>query len=258
MNVETGAVAASFDYSPFGVLEREDGALAARFPFRFAGGLWDGDTGLVRFGARDYDPRVGRWTAKDPILWGGGQGNLYEYVGSEPNLHTDPTGLIVDSVSATCARNPALCGMLAGAGVAMQRIGNRLASAGPAACRAAGASLSRFGSQLSTAVRVSGSVPRALFGQVKIQRHHIFPQRFRAFFRARGIDIDRYTVELTEGRHLKSVHGRGDLLTPGRFNAQWERFIEMFPNASALEVYQYGGWLMDQYGLSGLMLVPYR
>ncbi len=93
VNVETGAVAASFDYSPFGVLEREDGALAARFPFRFAGGLWDGDTGLVRFGARDYDPRVGRWTAKDPILWGGGQGNLYEYCGSEPVNCADLNGL---------------------------------------------------------------------------------------------------------------------------------------------------------------------
>ena len=92
VNVETGAVAASFDYSPFGVLEREDGALAARFPFRFAGGLWDGDTGLVRFGARDYDPRVGRWTAKDPILWDGGQGNLYEYVASDPINLVDPEG----------------------------------------------------------------------------------------------------------------------------------------------------------------------
>ena len=29
-------------------------------PFGFAGGLYDADTGLVRFGARDYDPQVGR------------------------------------------------------------------------------------------------------------------------------------------------------------------------------------------------------
>jgi len=34
-------------------------------PFGFAGGLHDRDTGLVRFGARDYDPETGRWTAKD-------------------------------------------------------------------------------------------------------------------------------------------------------------------------------------------------
>jgi len=33
----------------------------------YAGGLTDRSTGLVRFGARDYDPEVGRWTAKD--IW---------------------------------------------------------------------------------------------------------------------------------------------------------------------------------------------
>ncbi|MFP3960574.1 MAG: RHS repeat-associated core domain-containing protein [Spirochaetaceae bacterium] len=47
-------------------------------PFGFAGGLYDSDTGLLRFGARDYDPIVGRWTAKDPILFRGGQVNLRE------------------------------------------------------------------------------------------------------------------------------------------------------------------------------------
>jgi RHS repeat-associated protein len=40
----------------------------------FAGGLTDAATGLVRFGARDYDPSVGRWTAKDPIGFAGGKG----------------------------------------------------------------------------------------------------------------------------------------------------------------------------------------
>ncbi|MCB9610787.1 MAG: hypothetical protein H6716_29655, partial [Polyangiaceae bacterium] len=35
-------------------------------PFGFAGGIHDADTGLVRFGARDYDAVTGRWTSKDP------------------------------------------------------------------------------------------------------------------------------------------------------------------------------------------------
>ncbi len=46
----------------------------------------------MRFGARDYDPRVGRWTAKDPVLWGGGQGNLYEYCGADPSNYIDLNG----------------------------------------------------------------------------------------------------------------------------------------------------------------------
>lgn len=62
-------------------------------PFGFAGGFYDEDTGLVRFGARDYDPRIGRWTSKDPIRWEGGQPNLYVYVGSDPGNRIDPFGL---------------------------------------------------------------------------------------------------------------------------------------------------------------------
>ena len=36
-------------------------------PFGFAGGIYDTDTGLTHFGAREYDAGLGRWTATDPI-----------------------------------------------------------------------------------------------------------------------------------------------------------------------------------------------
>jgi len=47
----------------------------------------------VRYGARDYDAVTGRWTARDPILFEGGQGNLYQYVGNDPVNGIDPDGL---------------------------------------------------------------------------------------------------------------------------------------------------------------------
>ncbi len=60
--------------------------------FGFAGGIYDQHTGLVRFGARDYDPQIGRWAVKDPIRFGGGDGNLFAYVGGDPINFIDFTG----------------------------------------------------------------------------------------------------------------------------------------------------------------------
>jgi RHS repeat-associated protein len=45
----------------------------------------------MRFGARDYDPSVGRWTSKDPIQFKGGM-NLYSYVANDPVNRTDVGG----------------------------------------------------------------------------------------------------------------------------------------------------------------------
>jgi RHS repeat-associated protein len=62
-------------------------------PFGFAGGLYDPDTKLVRFGARDYDADTGRWTTRDPILFRGGDANLFGYVFQDPINFIDPSGL---------------------------------------------------------------------------------------------------------------------------------------------------------------------
>lgn len=70
-------------------------------PFGFAGGLYDSDTGLVRLGARDYDPVTGRWVIRDPVLFRGGQTNLYVYVGSDPVNASDPLGLYTYDQQAT-------------------------------------------------------------------------------------------------------------------------------------------------------------
>ena len=39
-----------------------------------------------------YDPALGRWTTRDPIGFGGGDVNLYGYVGGDPINLTDPGG----------------------------------------------------------------------------------------------------------------------------------------------------------------------
>jgi RHS repeat-associated protein len=91
VNSSSGAIAEQIDYDEFGnVISDTNPGFQ---PFGFAGGLYDQDTKLVRFGARDYDPSIGRWTVKDPILFYGRDTNLYEYVLSNPVNVNDPTGL---------------------------------------------------------------------------------------------------------------------------------------------------------------------
>jgi RHS repeat-associated protein len=92
----SGSVVKRIDYDTFGNIIG-DTAPSFKVPFGFAGGLHDRDTGLVRFGSRDYDPDVGRWTAKDPILFAGGSVDLYGYCLNDPVNLVDPLGLIVEA-----------------------------------------------------------------------------------------------------------------------------------------------------------------
>ena len=93
VDASTGAIAQRIDYDEFGsVLADTNPGFQ---PFGFAGGIYDPDTGLVRFGARDYDASAGRWTAKDPILFDGRQTNLYAYADNDPVNFIDPSGEIV-------------------------------------------------------------------------------------------------------------------------------------------------------------------
>jgi RHS repeat-associated protein len=91
LDAQSGDVAQRIDYDAFGrvTLDTSPGFQ----PFGFAGGLYDYQTGLVRFGARDYDAETGRWTARDPIGFAGGDSNLYGYVVGDPINGIDPSGL---------------------------------------------------------------------------------------------------------------------------------------------------------------------
>jgi RHS repeat-associated protein len=91
VNAATGEIAQRIDYDTFGNV-RLDTSLGFQ-PFGFAGGLFDADTKLIRFGLRDYDSETGRWTAKDPIGFAGGDPNLWAYVDNDPVNLIDPPGV---------------------------------------------------------------------------------------------------------------------------------------------------------------------
>ena len=88
----SGAVVKAVEYDAFGnVVSDTNPGLEAYVGF--AGGLQDRDTGLVRFGYRDYLPDIGRWTARDPIAIAGGDWDLHTYVRNDPVNRLDQDGL---------------------------------------------------------------------------------------------------------------------------------------------------------------------
>lgn len=88
----SGAIIKQVKYDSYGKLI-SDSNPNFPLPVGYAGGISDPDTKLVHFGMRDYDPDAGRWTARDPILFNGQQGNLYVYVNNNPVNLRDPYGL---------------------------------------------------------------------------------------------------------------------------------------------------------------------
>jgi len=91
VNTSNGNVEQRLDYDEFGNITQDTNP--GFQPFGFAGGLYDRDTKLTRFGARDYDAEVGRWVAKDPIKFRARDTNLYGYTFNDPINFIDPSGL---------------------------------------------------------------------------------------------------------------------------------------------------------------------
>jgi RHS repeat-associated protein len=90
VRIDDGEIVQRIDYDEFGVVFADS---APGFqPFGFAHGLYDADTGLVRFGARDYDAETGRWTTKEPLGFAGSF-NFYSYCHNDPVNYIDRTGL---------------------------------------------------------------------------------------------------------------------------------------------------------------------
>lgn len=94
VDASSGTVAEAVDYDAWGRItsQQSPGFVSVAY----AGGLYDHHTGLTRFGARDYDASVGRWTCKDPVGVGGLDANFYAYCFSDPLNSADSSGLITD------------------------------------------------------------------------------------------------------------------------------------------------------------------
>jgi RHS repeat-associated protein len=103
VDVATSTVAQTIRYDAWGrvLVDTNPGFQ----PFGFAGGLYDRETGLVRFGARDYDAKSGVWLDRDPLGLQQPDGpNLFAYSLNDPANRQDERGLFVGPIVQTGLR----------------------------------------------------------------------------------------------------------------------------------------------------------
>jgi len=83
-------VVQSYDYDSHGMLKP---STLFRNSYTYTGREWDAETGLYHYRERYRDPLDGNFISKDPLGFGGGDTNLYRYVGDNPVSFVDPFGL---------------------------------------------------------------------------------------------------------------------------------------------------------------------
>jgi RHS repeat-associated protein len=156
-----GNVEKRIDYDSFGNIINDKNP-SFETPFGFAGGLHDRETGLVRFGYRDYDPDVGRWTAKDPIGFWGGNIDFYVYALNNPINLVDPDGRGVFIATAIIG---GVSGAIAGAVSGLQHGSIGAAIAGGIIGGVAGAFVGTYNPFGSSAIgTLAGSMAAGLVG----------------------------------------------------------------------------------------------
>jgi RHS repeat-associated protein len=88
----SGVVLNHLVYDSYGQVTSETNP-SLDFRFGYTGRERDKETGLQYNRARYYDSFTGGFIGQDPIGFGGGDANLYRYVGNSPLNGTDPAGL---------------------------------------------------------------------------------------------------------------------------------------------------------------------
>ncbi|MFH0820479.1 MAG: RHS repeat-associated core domain-containing protein [Candidatus Peregrinibacteria bacterium] len=101
-----GNIVEQRDYLPFGDDRVNEPTESAKTDYGFTGKEKDDETGLYYYGARYYDPLIGRFISQDPLLLGEGDQSLesvvanpqalnpYSYTFNNPVKYVDPTGRI--------------------------------------------------------------------------------------------------------------------------------------------------------------------
>ncbi len=99
----SGAIAESTEYNPFGTTRSHSGATLTNY--KYTDQELDPETGLYNYGARYYDPMIGRFISPDPIVqapFNPQSLNRYSYCINSPLMYVDPSGYFLSGLRSFC------------------------------------------------------------------------------------------------------------------------------------------------------------
>jgi RHS repeat-associated protein len=232
-------------FRPFGEFAQEGGGLS---PYLFTDQEHDPESDLQYFGARYYDPWIGRFLSQDPALLGsaagvtfnriatdGQQFNAYSYVGNRPTVFVDPSGEfgLLKSVVKLIAKGGDIAGAFSDVVDAKNTVTDPTASIGEKILAVAGAAASLVAlgpSDLKVAGRVLGITDKGKDAKRATERRVRLRESTREQIEAnqprnsRGELIDPNTREPLKSDEIDVGHKTGQ---------EWRRRREMHREAGS-------------------------
>jgi hypothetical protein len=85
-------------------------------------------------------------------------------------------------------------------------------------------------------------------GRLAREVHHLLAQQFRAFFGRAGLDIEKFTVEVTRGQH-RLTPGGVHTTAGGNWNRVWRDWIGENPSAGRDQVLEQLNRMKQQFNI---------
>ena len=252
----TGNVTATYQYDAFGILRNHSGPASTEYGF--TGQHEDPTLGYQYLRARYYDPTIGRFISRDPFLGTAtnpASQNPYVYAQDNPVMYADPSGEFVDTildvgflaydVYRIGADN--VLGKKDNLGENMTALGADVA--GFFIPGATGLGVVSRASAVARGVRVAERAGTVGQEAASLERHHLLPVQFRAFFERPGLDlkIDDFVMQLSQDVHR--LKPGGIHTGPSNWNKRWADFVESTKDASREQILDHLELMISEFHL---------
>ncbi|GAP90434.1 putative YD repeat protein [Rosellinia necatrix] len=229
---ENGELVSYEEYSAYGstMYQMQDTQRPKRF--RWASKERDKENGFYYSEARYYAPWLGRWISADPAGVDDDL-NTFAYVGCRPTEYSDPTGL-----GKTKATKGGGAGGVPGVTKTIKKTPKEQSDSRMKLRykriidirKESKATAPIMPSDPNTIIQGETAMRNLLAATwERTQLHHVYPQEYRDQFKKIGIDVDNFTVSITDEVHrICTVGGEANGSKLGKWNDRWNELFFKF------------------------------